>query len=70
MSEYIKTDDPRFVKDSHTSAIINIDRNGYNRFKLERDKAMQMQNLSHQVDSLQTEMQDIKRLLQQLLNGK
>lgn len=68
--KFIKTEDPNYVRDERSSAIINIDKAGYQKFKLEREKAMQVQQLTQQVHSLQSDMQDIKQLLQQLINGK
>ena len=67
---FIKTDDPNFIRDKRNSAVINIDKAGYQRFKLEREKALQAQQLQQQVADMQSEMRDIKQMLQQLLNGK
>jgi hypothetical protein len=70
MTTLQKTEDARFARDKHSTAILNIDKAGYQQFKMERDRALQLQHAVEQVSVLQSEMRDIKQLLQQLVNGK
>lgn len=70
MTTYQKTDDPGFVREPRTTAIINIDTKGFKRFKEERAQILKTQQLAKDVASLQSDMKDIKQLLQQLVNGK
>lgn len=60
----------KFIRDKRSNALINTDKTGYEKFKVEREKAMQVQRLTQQVSTLQCEMQTIKQMLQQLLDGK
>ncbi len=65
-----KTDDERFVRDMHSTAVLNKDRNAYNRFLIERQQHLNQQRLAAEVDNLRGELSDIKQMLQQLLNGR
>jgi hypothetical protein len=66
----LKTDDYRYVRDSRSTAILNIDKQGYAQYLKEREKHLQLYKAVDQVQGLQREMSDIKQMLQQLLNGK
>jgi len=66
----LKTDDYRYVRDSRSTAILNIDKQGYAQYLKEREKHLQLYRAVDQVQGLQREMSDIKQMLQQLLNGK
>lgn len=65
-----KTDDERFVRDMHSTAVLNKDRDAYGRFLLERQQLLHQQQLATDVENLRGELSDIKQLLQQLLNGR
>ena len=60
----------KFVRQADSKAVINIDTDEYNRFKAERERILQINQVSHEVHQLQKDMGDIKMLLQQLVNGK
>lgn len=62
--------DGKFIRDQRSRALINTDKVSYEKFKLERQKALQVQNLAQQVQTLQNEMQVMKQMLQQLLDGR
>jgi len=64
-----KTDDERFVRDMHSTAVLNKDRDAYNRFLLERQQHLQQQQIAADVENLRGELSEIKQLLKQLLNG-
>jgi uncharacterized protein YlbG (UPF0298 family) len=68
--KFLKTQDSRFVRDRRSTAILNIDKQGYAHYLKEREKHLQLYKAVDQVQSLQQEMSDIKQMLQQLLNGK
>ena len=70
MIEIIKTEDPSFVRDKRSTAILNIDKAGYTQFKMEREQALQAMRTTQEVAKLQRDMDEIKQLLQQLINGK
>lgn len=62
--------DGKYIRDARSNALINIDKTGYDKFKLEREKALHVQRLTQQVQTLQNEMQVMKQMLQQLIDGK
>jgi len=64
-----KTDDERFVRDMHSTAVLNKDRDAYDRFLLERQQHLQQQQIAADVENLRGELSEIKQLLKQLLNG-
>ena len=66
----LPTDDKSFVKDSYSTACLNIDTAGYKAYKQERERILRQNQLEHQVTNLQQDMGEIKQLLQQLLNGR
>ena len=60
----------KFVRQHDSKAVINIDTDEYNRYKAERERILQINQVSREVQLLQKDMGDIKMLLQQLVNGK
>ena len=62
------------VRDTTNGAIINTSRTEYEEYILRRQKAEERENLikqnSQEITNLKTEMQDIKSMLQQLLDKK
>lgn len=67
---FVKTEDKQFVRDQLNSAVLNIDSAAYRQFQQERDRALEMQRMSGEVQLLKNELGDIKQLLQHLVNGK
>lgn len=65
----IPTNDKRFVKDWESTAILNIDDEGYRSFKLERDRLLQQAKTEKEVAEIKQDINDIKQLLKQLING-
>jgi len=63
------TNDKRYVKDWESTAILNIDDEGYRSFKLERDRLLQQVRTQNEVAEIRRELDDIKQLLKQLING-
>lgn len=51
-------------------ALLNTDIDLYNKFTQERQRIFKLDDLANEVHSLQQDMGDIKKLLQQLVNGK
>jgi hypothetical protein len=66
----IAEQDSKFIRDPRSNALINTDKTGYEKFKLEREKALHVQCLAQQVQIMQNEMHVMKQMLQQLLDGK
>lgn len=66
---YLKTNDTHYVIDRSSTAVLNIDKAGYEQFKKEREQAKEVRRLTQQVSRLNDDVSDIKALLQQLING-
>ena len=68
-----RTDTPGFMKDDtpgQARAVLNIDNASYTAFKLARDKERDLQQVKSEVQSMKQDINDIKMLLTQLINGK
>ena len=59
-------DQSGFFRDSETGAIINNDSNEYKSYMNNRDKLL---SEKERIDKLESDIGDIKRMLQQLTNG-
>ena len=75
--EVIQTEDPSFVRDLHSKALINTDRialeNHRKKRQVEIQQAQRLQEMEIKVEELVTvkdEMLEIKSLLQKLVNTK
>ena len=65
-----RTDDPVYGRNPDNAAILNIDNIGFKKYKEERARVLKLEHVSATVETLQRDMNDIKSLLQQLVNGK
>ena len=59
---------PNLYKDSESGVIVNRESSERSRYRLARDQARMNQQNSLDLDELRDEMDEIKSLLQQLLN--
>lgn len=59
-----------YTRDKRSSAIISTDNQGLSAYRAQRDKALQLNQLSQEVHDLKTDMNEIKGLLVKLINGK
>jgi hypothetical protein len=69
----IKTDHAGFVKDDtrgQTTAVLNIDNASFSSFKEARTRARSINQVVHEVNTLKSDIHDIKLLLAKLLDGK
>ena len=73
----IQTDDPRFIRDTHSKALLNTDYNALQQHRRERVYFQKQQNdiniLRSQVEELCTirvEMLEIKTLLKEIIYNK
>ena len=66
----VKVDDTSFVRDIHSKAILNTDRNGLNEYYMNRELAKNQQlektEDKARLNKLEQDMQDIKQLLLQI----
>ena len=75
--EVIQTEDPRFVRDLHSKALLNTDRVSLENFRLRKkmfvrqeDEWNSIKNKVEELNILKDEMMEIKDLLRQLLYKK
>ena len=60
----------KFLKrDPKSKAIINVDQIAYNSFRSDEKKSRELQKTISRVDALQGDVNDIKQMLQTLING-
>ena len=62
--------DKGFVKDTDTKAVLNVDKDALNAYKLQRKKLTKTFALEDEVNSLKQDFNEIKSLLSQLINNK
>ena len=75
--EVIQTEDPRYVRDLHSKALLNTDRVSLENFRQRKklfirqeDEWNLIKNKVEELNSLKDEMMEIKDLLRQLLSKK
>ena len=75
--EVIQTEDPRFVRDLHSKALLNTDRVSLENFRQRKitfarqeDEWNLIKNKVEELNTLKDEMLEIKDLLRQLLSKK
>jgi hypothetical protein len=64
----VKTDQPGYLKDTSTGAIINNDDDAYRRFQAAREASKKNNELCKRMDEVENDLRDIKSLLQQLVH--
>ena len=66
----VKVDDTSFVRDIHSKAILNTDKNGLNEYYMKRElakkQATEKQQDKARLNKLENDMQEIKQLLLQI----
>jgi len=65
-----RTEHPEYARERDSNAILNMDTPSFIRYKDERAKILRMDQIANEVQSMKNDMDDIKMLLQQLLDGK
>jgi hypothetical protein len=72
--ELIKTNDPEFLKDPDSGALVSTNIRAFNKFKLKEEQSKKIKNqendlnnIKSEVSELKNEMGEIKDLLYQLL---
>jgi len=70
----IKTDDPNYLRDQRSKALINTDVEGAERYKAERARHLDMIRMQERLHNVEGDVHDIKNMLLQittlLQNGK
>lgn len=74
--DFVKVDDNGTVKDQESGAVLNTDVTAYTRYKMERERTKtlaeyqsNLTDMQSQVETLRTDIAEIKTLLRQLANG-
>tara|TARA_Y100000592_G_scaffold49050_1_gene77615 strand:- start:631 stop:885 length:255 start_codon:yes stop_codon:yes gene_type:complete len=74
---YVKTDNPSYVRDTNSNAVINSDMQALTRhrervkqLKANQSKIDSINNVKEDIDSLRDEMSEIKELLKLALEAK
>ena len=64
------TDAPGFVKDLSNKAVVNTDEKGLSSYRIRRQKEEDMKNAIDDINSLKSELSDIKNLLNQIIQNR
>ena len=63
----VKTDDNRFVRDTRSNALLNIDKRALDRHRNERDRIQRNTHLHSELTELRSQVALLTELVQQLL---
>lgn len=66
---YQKTDDDQYVRDSMTSAILNIDHAEFEAYRKNRERALKAQAVIAEVDYLRSELSILKNMVAEFINN-
>jgi len=67
---YAKTEDPDFVRDERSGALINTNVNAYRLYKQQRSSQTHIKNLDYEIDSLRNEINELKQLIKEVVKEK
>lgn len=68
---YLKvTDEPNLVRDTNSNAILNVNKEAYNKYKQDREKQLQIQKVLSEHEEIKKDISEIKQLLLQLMDRK
>lgn len=56
----------KFIRDTHSKAIINTDVEAFRKYKQQKKNSKKLESLVEEIDLLRDEMSEIKNLLKQL----
>lgn len=59
-----------FIRDNNSKALISTDSASFTAYKAQRDKALKLNTLSHEVQELKQDINIIKELLTKLVDRK
>lgn len=65
----IRTEDPAFVRDGRSKAILNIDTEAAEMYRAERNRQLEQAQMKSQLAEVKQDMQDLKDMLGQLLKA-
>lgn len=64
---FVKTENPGYVRDTDSMAVINTDIESFKNYKLMREEKLKVQKLTNEVDSLKQDLNQLKNLLTKVL---
>lgn len=64
---FVQTEEKEYIRDVRTMALSNTDVNGLQKYKENKKRMAMIDSLSKDVDSLRSEMSEIKSLLTKLV---
>lgn len=68
---YIKVKDHQnLVRDSESNAIINVDTDGYYKYREERERILKIKHIANQNESLKNELNELRALVNSLMDKK
>lgn len=70
MSRFVKTEHGNILRDTESTALLNNDVVAFQTFKEQRAKAMQVDTVSQEVDTLKAELMEIKELLKEVVGRR
>lgn len=68
--QYVKTDIPDLIRDTSSGAIINTNDSYYKQLVASRTQSRETQEVCQKMKALETELTQIKMMLQQVINGR
>jgi hypothetical protein len=69
MTDVLKVKDhENLIRDPHSKAIINVDKQQYTAYLRKQQKAERLEHVESKVYDLQSDIKDIKQMLQQLVS--
>ena len=69
MRKLVQTEDPKYVRDTSSMALINNDKAAYLQYKARRAQGNKVSELSTEVASLKQDMVEIKSMLVTIVEG-
>jgi len=69
MTDVLKVKDhENLIRDPHSKAIVNVDRQRYTAYLRKQQKAERLEHVESKVYDMQNDIKDIKQMLQQLVS--
>lgn len=67
LTRFVKTDNPSYVRDLTSTAVINTDSESFETYKQAREEKLKIRQLSNDVQNMKDELGEIKQLLLKVL---
>ena len=66
-TQYVQTEDPRFIRDVHSKALLNTD---YNALQQHRKERVYFQNQQNDINILRTQVEELSSIREEMLEIK